>query len=61
MGNRSGGGYPQNSGVLVVLVCSILIPFFFNFVVACRLCVIYVNEDNDSNVQAMITWFIWTT
>ena len=37
MGNRGGGGYPQNSGVLVVLVCSILIPFFFNFVVACRL------------------------
>ena len=24
-------------------------------------CVIYVREDNDSNVQAMITRLIWTT
>ena len=27
---------------------------------ACRLCVIYVREDNDSNVQAMIMWLVWT-
>ena len=24
--------------------------FFFKLIVACRLCVIYVGEDNDSNV-----------
>ena len=24
--------------------------FFFKLIVACRLCVIYVKEDNDSNV-----------
>ena len=28
---------------------------------ACRLWVIYVREDNDSNVQAMITRLIWTS
>ena len=28
---------------------------------ACRLWVICVREDNDSNVYAMITWPIWTT
>ena len=28
---------------------------------ACRLCVIYVSEDNDSNVWAMITQLVWTT
>ena len=27
-----------------------LIPFFLKLIVACRLCVIYVKEDNDSNV-----------
>ena len=27
-----------------------LIPFFLKLIVACRLCVIYVREDNDSNV-----------
>ena len=27
-----------------------LIPFFLKVIVACRLCVIYVREDNDSNV-----------
>ena len=28
---------------------------------ACRLCVIYVREDSYSNIQAVITQFIWTT
>ena len=27
---------------------------------ACRLCVIYVREDNDSNFKAMITRLVWT-
>ena len=27
---------------------------------ACRLCIIYVREDNDSDVKAMITRLIWT-
>ena len=27
---------------------------------ACRLCVIHVREDNDSNVKALITRLIWT-
>ena len=27
-----------------------LIPYFFKLIVACRLYVIYVREDNDSNV-----------
>ena len=27
-----------------------LIPFFLKLIVACRLCVIYAREDNDSNV-----------
>ena len=29
---------------------SFLISFFLKLIVACRLCVIYVREDNDSNV-----------
>ena len=29
-------------------------------IVACSLCVIYVREDNDSNVKVMITRLIWT-
>ena len=29
---------------------SFLIPFFLTLIVACRLCVIYVREDNDSDV-----------
>ena len=41
--------------------CSFFIPFFFKLIVACRLCVIYVSENNDSNVQAMITRLLWTT
>ena len=28
---------------------------------SCRLCVIYVREDNDSSVQIMITRLVWTT
>ena len=30
--------------------CSIFIIFFLKLIVACRLCVIYVREDNDPNV-----------
>ena len=29
---------------------SFLIPFLLKLIVACRLCVIYVKEDNDSNI-----------
>ena len=29
---------------------SFLIPLFLKLIVDCRLCVIYVREDNDSNV-----------
>ena len=31
-----------------VVLC--LIPFFLKLIVACRLCVIYVREDNDSSL-----------
>ena len=41
--------------------CSFLIPFFLKLFVACRLCDIYVREDNDFNVYAMITQLMWTT
>ena len=34
---------------------SFLIPFFLKLIVACRLCVICVRQDNDSNVKAIIT------
>ena len=40
--------------------CSFLIPFFSELIVARRSCVIYVKEDNDSNVKAVITRLIWT-
>ena len=33
--------------------------FFLKLIVACRLCVIYVREDDNSYVYVMITWFIW--
>ena len=33
------------------LCVSFLISFFFKLIVACRFCVIYVKEDNDSNVK----------
>ena len=39
----------------LIFCCSFLIYFFLKLIVACRLCVIYVREDNDSNVWAMIT------
>ena len=34
---------------------------YLKLFVACRLCVIYVREDNDFNVLAMITRLVWTT
>ena len=36
-------------GALTALL-SFFIHFFLKLIVACRLCVIYVREDNDSNV-----------
>ena len=39
---------------------SFLMSFFLKLIVACRLCVIYVREDNDSIVKIMITRLIWT-
>ena len=35
-------------------------PFYLKLIVACRLHVIYVRKDIDSNVQAMIMWITWT-
>ena len=40
------------------------IPISLKLIVACRLCVIYVREDTDSNVEAVITqliWILWTS
>ena len=37
-------------GALTFFFFFFLIPFFSKLIVACRLCVIYVREDNDSNV-----------
>ena len=34
--------------------------FFLRLIITCRLWVIYVREDNYSNVQVMIKWLIWT-
>ena len=28
---------------------------------ACKFYVTYVREDDDSNIRAVITWFIWTS
>ena len=42
------------------MCCSFFNFFFLRLLLACRLCVIYVREDNDSNVHAVITWLIWT-
>ena len=39
----------------------LFIIFFLKLIVASRLCVIYVKEDDNSNVQVMITWLIWIT
>ena len=33
-----------------------LIPFFLKLIVVCRLCVICVREDNDSNVVTRLIW-----
>ena len=38
----------------------ILIVFFVRLILTCRLWVIYVREDNYSNVEVMITRLIWT-
>ena len=42
--------------------CPHFFVFFFliSFFLKCRLCVIYVREDNDSNVLVMITRLVWT-
>ena len=37
-------------GVLTFFLFFFLIPFSLKLIVVCRLCVIYVREDNDSNV-----------
>ena len=37
------------SSVEIIHLFLFLIPFFFKLIVACRLCVIYVREDNDSD------------
>ena len=37
-------------GALTFFVYSFLFPFFLKLIVAYRLCVIYVREDNDFNV-----------
>ena len=47
-------------GALTFFVFLFLISYFLKLIVACSLCVIYVKEDNDSNVWAMITRLIWT-
>ena len=38
----------------------IILIVFFRLIITCRLWVIYVREDNYSNVYVMITWLIWT-
>ena len=48
-------------GALSILLFFFLIPFLLKLSVACRLCVIYVREDYDSNAQAVITPLIWTS
>ena len=40
----------QISGCPHIFAVLFLIRFFLKLIVACRLCVIYVREDNDSNV-----------
>ena len=35
--------------------------FFLKLIVTCRLCAIYVREDDNSNLEVMITWFPWIT
>ena len=34
--------------------------FFLMIIVTCRLCGVYVGEDNDINVKVMITQLVWT-
>ena len=52
---------------LCKLIQSLFLQWFVNLmgalklIVACRLCVIYVREDNDSNVKAVITLLVWTS
>ena len=42
-------------------LCFFFIPLFLKLIVACRLYVIYVRENNYSNVYVMITWLVWIT
>ena len=39
---------------------ALILFFLFFLIVAYRLCLMYVREDNDSNVKSVITRFIWT-
>ena len=41
--------------------CFVFMSFFLKLIVTCRLCVIYVSKDNDSDVWVMITRLIWNT
>ena len=50
----------QLNGCPHIFVVLFLIPFFLKLIVACRLSVIYVREDNNSNVWAVISRLIWT-
>ena len=50
--------YKSTEWVPSHLCFSFLIPLFLKLIVACRLCVICVKEDNDSKVQAIITRFV---
>ena len=38
----------------------IIYSFFLWSIVTCRLCIIGIREDNDFNIEVMITQFIWT-
>ena len=64
MAGRHLGDKPLSESMLVSLLTHIYASPGLNeskLIVVCRLCVIYVREGNDSNVQAMITRLIWTT
>ena len=44
----------------LTFLCLFFIHIFLKLIVTCRLYVIYVREDNDSNVYVMIAWLLWT-
>ena len=44
-------------GALIFVLCFHL--FFHNLIITYPLCVIYVREDNDSNVLVIDTWLIY--